>query len=591
MEKTNKYYGIIEGLIKANKKYPGCESVLENIIDDVYAHSEVIINSISNENVIIAYLEKVVATSIITVPKKMGISNHKTVDKALVDKMINISSSSVIDEIKAPKSTSPKLEPENTVKTIQKTPAEELSLIPDDNNTPNNLATYSASDESEFDSSETTIAEVPEIVEDKYEDYTEVTNSEDSITSETEVIESVEENIPEASEFNPVSEIENIEIPDFEEEITEFDSGNTEELNHESIESIDVLKFAESPEEPSQLLPEQAEEPEDLEVIDFNNVEPDTGIEEPEFTTDISDTTADTTADATDIVDFNEISPEFENESGLENENSTLDYEDTVIDLDEIGTESENTPSEPADEPVVSETFEISDYEITPTEESNNNEPEIILETAGPEINTESDIIEDLSINTEETNNIHDDEVIEPLNSVEEDDLQDINYDTELEPVLDQSETLSLEFEDASGADLLVEDSPLEELVPEENLSEELPINDNTLDLAEPDSPIDLGFEQTNNPDLAYSAETGKSSISADYEKFSYTPEFEPDDIDTESIIKEIAALNHKRPDLNILNVYDLKFKEKLPVSQIASQLDMSENAVVESLNEIIAIV
>ena len=322
-------------------------------------------------------------------------------------------------------------------------------------------------------------------------------------------------------------------------------------------------------------------------IVDFNNVEPDTGIGEPDFTTDISDTTA----YETDIVDFNEISPEFENESGLENENSTLDYEDTVIDIDEIGTESENTQSEPADEPVVSETFEISDYEITPTEESNNNEPEIILETAGPEINTESDIIEDLSINTEETNNIHDDEVIEPLNSVEEDDLQDINYDTELEPVLDQSETLSLEFEDASGADLLAEDSPLEELVPEENLSEELPINDNTLDLAEPDSPIDLGFEQTNNPDLAYSAETGKSSISADYEKFSYTPEFEPDDIDTESIIKEIAALNHKRPDLNILNVYDLKFKEKLPVSQIASQLDMSENAVVESLNEIIAIV
>ena len=586
MEKTNKYYGIIEGLIKANKKFPGCESVLENIIDDVYAHSEVIINSISNENVIIAYLEKVVATSIITVPKKMGISNHKTVDKALVDKMINISSSSVIDEIKAPKSTSPKLEPENTVKTIQKTPAEELSLIPDDNNTPNNLATYSASDESEIDSSETTIAEVPETVEDKYEDYTEVTNSEDSITSETEVIESVEENIPEASEFNPVSEIENIEIPDFEEEITEFDSGNQEELNHESIESIDVLNSAESPEEQAQPFPEQAEEPEDLEVIDFNNVEPDTGIGEPEFTTDISDTTA----YETDIVDFNEISPEFENESVLENENSTLDYEDTVIDLDEIGTESENTQSEPADEPVVSETFENSDYEITPTEESDNNEPEIILETAGPEINTESDIIEELSINTEETNNIHE-EVIEPLNSVEEDDLQDINYDTELEPVLDQSETLSLEFEDASGADLLVEDSPLEELVPEENLSEELPINDNTLDLTEPDSPIDLGLEQINNSDLASSAETNKSSISADYEKFSYTPEFEPDDIDTESIIKEIAALNHKRPDLNILNVYDLKFKEKLPVSQIASQLDMSENAVVESLNEIIAIV
>ena len=69
MEKTNKYYGIIENIVKKHSKFPGNESLLEEIIDDVYTHSEVIINSINNESVINAYLEKVISTSIITVPK------------------------------------------------------------------------------------------------------------------------------------------------------------------------------------------------------------------------------------------------------------------------------------------------------------------------------------------------------------------------------------------------------------------------------------------------------------------------------------------------------------------------------------------
>ena len=72
MEKTNKYYGVIENLVRNHKKFQGLEAILEDIIDDVYAHSEVIINSINNDSVIQAYLEKVVSTSIITVPKKMG---------------------------------------------------------------------------------------------------------------------------------------------------------------------------------------------------------------------------------------------------------------------------------------------------------------------------------------------------------------------------------------------------------------------------------------------------------------------------------------------------------------------------------------
>ena len=44
MEKTNKYYSVIENLVKQNRKFQGLEAILDDIIDDVYSHSEVIIN-------------------------------------------------------------------------------------------------------------------------------------------------------------------------------------------------------------------------------------------------------------------------------------------------------------------------------------------------------------------------------------------------------------------------------------------------------------------------------------------------------------------------------------------------------------------
>ena len=101
-----KYYSLIEELIRKHRKFEGLEAILDDIIEDVLQHSEVVIGNISNETVIYSYLEKVVSTSIITVPKKLDfhpeISHrvitsspivndiiHKSVNNELVDKMIN----------------------------------------------------------------------------------------------------------------------------------------------------------------------------------------------------------------------------------------------------------------------------------------------------------------------------------------------------------------------------------------------------------------------------------------------------------------------------------------------------------------------
>ena len=147
MEKTNKYYSVIENLVKQNRKFQGLEAILDDIIDDVYSHSEVIINSINNDGVIQSYLEKVVSTSIITVPKKIGFHpeiKHRTIDAQqilenatqrraekvnteLVDRMINnipIENNEVHQETVEKDSEFEELEPETSELMLSEAPKE-----------------------------------------------------------------------------------------------------------------------------------------------------------------------------------------------------------------------------------------------------------------------------------------------------------------------------------------------------------------------------------------------------------------------------------------------------------------------------------
>ena len=80
-----KYYDLIVSMIKQHRKYSGCESILEDIVKDVYEHAAVVAGTVENEDVLKSYLEKIVATSMITVPKKMGISLRRQSSAAVPD--------------------------------------------------------------------------------------------------------------------------------------------------------------------------------------------------------------------------------------------------------------------------------------------------------------------------------------------------------------------------------------------------------------------------------------------------------------------------------------------------------------------------
>lgn len=102
MEK--KYYDTIALLIKQNEKAAKCEPILDDIIQDVYEHSKVVLETVTNEDVINAYLDKVIRTSLITVPKKLNFdvgSRHSitTIVSSIVAPTPTVQSNLEVEEI------------------------------------------------------------------------------------------------------------------------------------------------------------------------------------------------------------------------------------------------------------------------------------------------------------------------------------------------------------------------------------------------------------------------------------------------------------------------------------------------------------
>ena len=467
MEKTNKYYGVIEDLVKQNRKYQGLEPILDDIIDDVYSHSEVIINSINNDSVIQSYLAKVVSTSVITVPKRLGFQpevqrktvdaqqvlenvvhkQEKAVNTVLVDKMIN---NIAFDD----KEEEPPLEESLSL--------EELEV-------------------SEPQTSETTLKTASETVNE----------NKDLLISNDDKLEIEAPKIDAQNEISVSDNELNVLIGENDNEISDVDA-QTEIIN-ETTESTE---------------PETIQESEQVSL---------------------------------ELNDLDEISEE------EETQHDTTDEIQTSEEVDSIELE-----------PVLADdsTLEISD--------------EPLLQNDEIEIHDE----ETLDLQQDDSTNFNSLD-IEDLNPVEEDsdtfeanDLEILNSDDTSDVTLDIQDDNNLELLETSTAD----DSPLD-VISDNGLNQIADVITTTLENPENTSSENTDFKPT------------------DYSVFSYSTDKYKDDIDAEEIVNEIKDLASKHPELNIIDVYNLKFKDKLTVPQVASELNMSEDNVIEALNELVAIV
>lgn len=468
MEKTNKYYGVIEDLVKQNRKYQGLEPILDDIIDDVYSHSEVIINSINNDSVIQSYLAKVVSTSVITVPKRLGFQpevqrktvdaqqvlenvvhkQEKAVNTVLVDKMIN---NIAFDD----KEEEPSLEESLSL--------EELEV-------------------SELQTPETTIETASETVNE----------NKDLLISNDDKLEIETPNIDTQDEISVSDNELNVLIGENDNEISGIDAQT--EIVNETTESTE---------------PEIIKESEQVSL---------------------------------ELNDLDEISEEEETQHDKTDEIQTSEEVDSI----EL-------------EPVLADdsTLEISDEPLLQNDEIETHEEETLELHQDDSTNFNSLDIEDLNP-VEDDSDTFETKDLEILNS---DDTSDVTLDI-------QDDDDNIELLETSTAD----DSPLD-VISNNGLNQIADVITTTLEYPGNTSSENTDFKPT------------------DYSVFSYSTDKYKDDIDAEEIVNEIKDLASKHPELNIIDVYNLKFKDKLTIPQVASELNMSEDNVIEALNELVAIV
>lgn len=541
MEKENKYYGIIENLVKKHKKFPGLESILEDIIDDVYSHSEVIIKTVTNEDVINAYLEKVVSTSIITVPKKMNfhpeikhksfIREHNTikVDQKLIDKMINAPEiikpiEPVTEEVKQEEISVEEEHPQ-----IIQEPITDGSVNIDTIELDMQPEPYKTQEVASLDFEQAETEEAEETVTTNLS--SDVQNIDNSID-----LGNFTETIPDDLSINFADD--NNDINELADEPISLD---TEEISEAplAIEEPEPFKSDEDIEPAEIILPETLEA-EQNEVLDLSE---DASIEEFNEGLEVEAPEEDITESSTDFTDLVENT---ENEEDL----ASFDFSNEI---EETNDEENHTELENLDQN--SELTASSDIQDDITEMLTTDENSDYLEVFGTSQ-------EELDLQEEE-------EELNPVISDSADliDSENLNEDFALNPVEDELEEFMPE---ASGELDLLQDgdiSSLEEFEPEPLFEPE------ELTEVSPDKP--------------------QTFATTDYSKFDFTPENnDPDNtIDIELVTKDLQELANKNPDLNILEIYNMKYKENAQIAEIATKLDLSENKVIEALNEIIAVI
>ena len=653
MEKENKHYSTIESIVKKHKKYPGLESILEDIIDDVYLHSEVILNTVTNESVVNAYLEKVVSTSIITVPKKLGIKTsiasskvitptvnkeppkeEPKVDKTLVDRLIN----NAEPGITAHQSQEPEVreyssveeeQPKSILKTevidnvelneetvlLNEEDADEADVLPvtdevilpiqetltdntiiEEDNEPEIPLTYQ---EEENDLAE-------ETQESNLEDYNDST-----ITEENSIISS-EEDINQTEESSSYVEVSsNDNTIDLDLSISEDEAENTVDLSFEDINATITEKDSETLDEAEPIdIPEPAAEQAN-DIIDLGSFE----------------------SDDTPAGNFLFEDTLQENQEHTTNE-AEIPEEDNVIDLGEFITDTEEYDIS-IEEPNVE--APVLDEVNTEATEENNNIVEDNITNEDTNINADfelenkqDDVIEDLSfevsadasepIQAEDTN---EEEILasdeETSFAIEEDEINvdtELAEDTELEPTLDNELTINNEesfLESDSSIDLTEDISAEDEIslnIEEDEDDDILQESDSSeIDFLQDATETDdiLSFDESSGEEIFEISNTENSTeeekqenstieaafVPVNYSQFNFEPDSEEfdDNIDTELIVKDIAELANKNPKVDIIQIYNLKYKENQTIPKIASDLQISEDQVIEALNEIIAVI
>ena len=128
----NKYYDLIVSLVKSHEKYEMYQELLDDIVKDVEERSKFVINSDADESVVETCLTKMVAVSMVSVPKKKGYKTRKSADVETILSKAQANHSENIEEISYEETASDNSEPvddELVFKMINTMSAEEEQAV------------------------------------------------------------------------------------------------------------------------------------------------------------------------------------------------------------------------------------------------------------------------------------------------------------------------------------------------------------------------------------------------------------------------------------------------------------------------------
>lgn len=591
MDKDNKYYEKIKTLIENHKKYLGLELILEDIIDDVYSHSEVIINTVKNESVIEAYLSKVVSTSIITVPKKLNfrstvkmseqLSLQQTmapvkVNNELVDKMIN---GAAVNAVGAENIVS---KAEQKINKNENDEADSINMKPQ--------IIEAANVDGEIDSIENDLQEefvidneenlVIESVEQTGADnHTEENHTLDTIDLEIKTEDEITLDDAELTEHDYSAEL----VLDEEAGITS--SVNEQEIGLSSTEQNSTPDFNDEYKTEEMLSVCQNELLLENEEQDNDNIDDNNGTIGENEKEDNEFDCISLESEDTDIISETASSELALNDSlEAENVNSSndvvLDFRDSAIENSSDEFELNNTGENNAVS--LQEDYDgFSGCDIAAIEPGN----EVLTE--GDDLDLELDASDGA---VEQTPGNDDAETHDELNQLETEDNGSLS-----ENIGEFADNFSLEGGEPLEEELLEEGSLDDDFNSTEN---DLDFKDVQIDEFDTDNSENIDIISESDTDILVPEEADivEDNISTefpstDYSKFEFTPSEDSSGIDYESIAGEIRKLAEKTPDIDILEIYNLKYKENLTVADIVKKLELSENTVIDVLNEIIAVV
>ena len=493
MDKENKYYNLIEKLVKNHKKFPGYEAIIDDIIDDVYSHAEVVIKSIDNESVIEAYLTKVIATSIITVPRNLNYQkanekkepvanfNFSVIDKQkaspeLVDKMIN-SSFDEKEEFD---------EQENL---------EIVSVEPDEQALASDLS-YDVELKDTHD----------ELLDNNIED-NDILNE---LSDENAAADSTKINYSEVSDYEDLSNLEVDDVKDTEESF-EIQENSEASLMTDDFGSDSKIELEDDVQEENS--------------VDFESYE----MTENSFN------------DNVDVTSIEEINQEDNNGNVIE---------ELTLDDNESAEEQSNEFTE--------EYTDIQEVESLELDDSEN------VELDFPSVENDNDINDSIELNEIEE---LEDTSLQPENTIDEFDSLDLDITDNIDNADKFDELEQVSF-----------DADIEEFEADDNNLDVLTVNEE-LDTNEE---FDLGLNADDSIIQSVDA-------TSDYLESNSKPDYEIED--SQQLINGVKNLNIKRPDLNIVKVYDLKYNKKLTVDQIAAELNIDTTVILEALTELEALI